>query len=135
VNLKLATDCVLHLNSCCRPPGANPTPYDYTPYFYSREFSLSWQFYGTSEGADAVITWGDATPAAAAAAAGGGDQAPKFGAYWVKGGAVVGAFVEGAGGEEGTALKAVVRARAAAPSAAVLGSEGVAWAVAASSKL
>lgn len=25
-------------------------PYDYLPYFYSREFNLSWQFYGVSEG-------------------------------------------------------------------------------------
>ena len=25
-------------------------PYDYLPFFYSREFTLSWQFYGVNEG-------------------------------------------------------------------------------------
>jgi monodehydroascorbate reductase (NADH) len=115
--------------------GANPAPYDYTPYFYSREFNLSWQFYGQSDGADNVITWGDLSPAAAAAAAAPEGQAPKFGAYFVKDGAVVGAFIEGASGDESAALKAIVRARPAAPDAAVLQSEGIAWAVAASSKL
>lgn len=118
---------------CC--VGGSPAPYDYTPFFYSREFNLSWQFYGQSDGADDVITFGDLSAAAAAAAAAPGGQAPKFGAYFVKGGAVVGAFVEGPSGEESAALKAVVRARPAAPEAAVLSAEGAAWAVAASSKL
>lgn len=115
--------------------GKSPSPYDYTPYFYSREFNLSWQFYGQSEGADAVITWGDASPAAAAAAAAPDGAAPKFGAYFVKGGAVIGAFVEGPSGEQGAALKAVVQAKPAAPAAGVLQSEGIAWALAASSRL
>jgi monodehydroascorbate reductase (NADH) len=115
--------------------GATPAPYDYTPYFYSREFNLSWQFYGQSDGADNVITWGDLSPAAAAAAAAPEGQAPKFGAYFVKDKAVVGAFIEGSSGDESNALKAVVRARPAAPDAAVLKTEGVVWAVAASSKL
>jgi len=119
----------------CALSGANPAPYDYTPYFYSREFNLSWQFYGQSDGADSVITWGDLSPAAAAVAAVPDGQPPKFGAYWVKGGAVVGAFIEGASAEESAALKAVVRARPAAPAVGVLGSQGIDWAMAASSKL
>ena len=47
--------------------------YDYLPYFYSREFSLAWQFYGEPEG-DYVIH-GDL-------------QGGKFGVYWVQDGKV-----------------------------------------------
>jgi hypothetical protein len=115
--------------------GANPAPYDYTPFFYSREFNLSWQFYGQSDAADDVITRGDLSPAAAAAAAAPEGQAPRFGAYFVKGGAVVGVFVEGPTADESAAFKAIVRAKPAAPAAAVLKAEGGGWAVAAASKL
>jgi hypothetical protein len=45
--------------------------YDYLPFFYSREFSLAWVFYGASEGA--AVHFGDMAAA-------------KFGAYWVDGG-------------------------------------------------
>ena len=48
-------------------------PYDYLPYFYSREFDLAWQFYGKTEG-DYVIH-GDL-------------QGGKFGVYWIKDGKV-----------------------------------------------
>lgn len=44
-------------------------PYDYLPYFYSREFDLAWQFYGEPEG-DYVIH-GDL-------------KGGKFGVYWIK---------------------------------------------------
>lgn len=48
-------------------------PYDYLPYFYSREFDLAWQFYGETEG-DYVIH-GDL-------------KGGKFGVYWIKDGKV-----------------------------------------------
>lgn len=40
-------------------PGSQPE-YDYLPFFYSRVFSLSWQFYGQ-------VRWGAATGSAACA--------------------------------------------------------------------
>ena len=58
------------------------------------------QFYGLSEGE--VVLHGD-------------QAAGKFGAYWVQGGAVVGAFLEGGSGEENAAIQKAVAARAAAP--------------------
>lgn len=114
--------------------GANPAPYDYTPYFYSREFNLSWQFFGLAEPTDKVVTYGDLSPAAAAAAAAPDGQAPKFGAYWVRDGAVVGAFIEGPTADESAALKKLVRAKPAADEA-VLKAEGISWALVVSSKL
>lgn len=72
------------------------------------------QFYGLSEG-DVVLH---------------GDQgAAKFGAFWVKDGAVVGAFLEGGSPEENAALKAVVVKRPPAP--ADLAQRGLAFALAA----
>eukprot|EP00882_Tetradesmus_deserticola_P012891 GHRQ01013663.1.p1 GENE.GHRQ01013663.1~~GHRQ01013663.1.p1 ORF type:complete len:335 (+),score=159.41 GHRQ01013663.1:183-1187(+) len=110
--------------------GTNPAPYDYQPYFYSREFNLSWQFFGQAEGAEQVVCWGTMDAAAAAASAAPGGPAPKFGAYWIKGGSVVGAFIEGAAAEESAALKAVTAAATAAPAdVAVLRAQGVAWAL------
>jgi monodehydroascorbate reductase (NADH) len=119
----------------CGRAGANPAPYDYKPFFYSREFNLSWQFFGTSDAPDSIVAWGDMSAAAAAAAAAPGGKAPRFGAYWVKGGRVVGAFIEGPTAEETAALRAVVAATPPAPDAAELQSEGAGWALAASSKL
>jgi hypothetical protein len=49
------------------------TDYDYLPYFYSREFDLSWQFYGQNEGE--IVHFGDRST-------------KKFGAYWIKDGKV-----------------------------------------------
>lgn len=111
--------------------GANLEPYNYIPYFYSREFNLSWQFYGqlSSDSAVDIITWGDMSPAAAAAAAAPNGPAPKFGAYWVAGGNVIGAFVEGPTADESAALKAVAAAKPAAPEFAVLKQQGVSWAL------
>lgn len=100
-----------------------------------REFNLSWQFYGVADAPDSIVTFGDMSAAAAAAAAAPDGTSPKFGAYWVKGGKVVGAFLEGASADESAALKKIVRADLAAPDASVLKTEGAGWAVAASSKL
>ena len=43
--------------------------YEYLPFFYSREFTLSWQFYGVNEGECVLF---------------GSMDEGKFGAYWVK---------------------------------------------------
>jgi monodehydroascorbate reductase (NADH) len=111
-------------------PGANPAPYDYQPFFYSREFNLSWQFYGQLEGAQQVVTWGAMDAAAAAASAAPGGLSPKFGAYWIRGGKVVGAFIEGPSAEDSAALKALAAAAPAAPADVTeLKAQGVAWAL------
>ena len=47
--------------------------YEYLPFFYSREFTLSWQFYGVNEGECVLF---------------GSMDEGKFGAYWVKDGKV-----------------------------------------------
>ncbi|XP_058091821.1 monodehydroascorbate reductase 4, peroxisomal [Magnolia sinica] len=63
--------------------------FDYLPFFYSRVFTLSWQFFGDNVGE--VIHYGDFS---------GG----PFGAYWVNNGHVVGAFLEGGNKEEYEAI-------------------------------
>ena len=55
-------------------PAGKTTPYDYLPFFYSRVFNLSWQFWGFNE-AQQVAHFGDF-------------EAGKFGAFWVKDGKV-----------------------------------------------
>jgi hypothetical protein len=107
--------------------GAPPPAYAYQPYFYSREFTLAWHFWGSTAPGDTVVHWGDASPAAAQAAASGGAPA-KFGAYWVRAGVVVGVFVEGASPEEAAAAKAVAASRPAAPAEEVLQQQGIGWA-------
>ncbi|KAG0480658.1 hypothetical protein HPP92_011516 [Vanilla planifolia] len=72
--------------------------YDYLPFFYSRAFNLSWQFYGDNMG-DTVL-FGDADPAS---------TKPKFGTYWIKDGKVVGAFLEGGSPEENNAIAKLAR--------------------------
>ncbi|CAM6121817.1 unnamed protein product [Calypogeia fissa] len=68
--------------------------YDYMPSFYSRVFTLSWQFYGDDKGT--CILFGDRA-------------SKKFGAYWVHKGRVVGTFLEGGSKEEYNALMRVAR--------------------------
>ncbi|KAL0910677.1 hypothetical protein M5K25_018754 [Dendrobium thyrsiflorum] len=72
--------------------------YDYLPYFYSRSFDLSWQFYGDNIG-DTVL-FGDNNPTS---------SKPKFGSYWIKDGKVVGAFLESGSPEENKAISKVAR--------------------------
>ncbi|KAK1602909.1 hypothetical protein QYE76_017458 [Lolium multiflorum] len=55
---------------------------DYLPFFYSRVFTLSWQLYGDNVGE--VVHYGDFT-----------SSSPRFGAYWVGKGEIMGAFLEG----------------------------------------
>lgn len=67
--------------------------YDYVPYFYSRVFDLSWQFFGDNVG-DCLIA---------------GDFNPKLLAIWVQGSDVHGIFMEHPSAEETAAMKKVAR--------------------------
>lgn len=75
--------------------------YEYLPYFYSRVFSLSWQFYGSSN-AEAVSHFGEIASG-------------KFGAFWIKEGKIIGGFYEGGDPEDFTALKSIVVNQPKAP--------------------
>ncbi|KAL9254970.1 Monodehydroascorbate reductase 4, peroxisomal-like protein [Drosera capensis] len=68
--------------------------FDYLPFFYSRVFTLSWQFYGDNVGEE--IHFGDYS-------------GKSFGAYWVKNGHLVGSFLEGGTKEEYEALAVTTR--------------------------
>lgn len=96
--------------------GLATTEYDYLPFFYSRSFSLSWVFYGFNTGT--AVHFGP-TP-----------EAPsKWGAYWVDGERIRGAFLESGSAEENAALKALVAAAPAAPPSDELATQGVAFAL------
>eukprot|EP00898_Chlorokybus_atmophyticus_P006808 jgi/Chlat1/7128/Chrsp57S06804 len=101
---------------------ANTKPYDYMPYFYSRVFSLAWQFYGQNVG-DAVV-YADETES--------GLVEHPIGAYWVKDGCVVGAFLEGGKPEEYAALAKIVREQPPCASLQKLKSVGLRFATDAS---
>ncbi|XP_057974082.1 monodehydroascorbate reductase-like [Malania oleifera] len=88
--------------------------YDYLPYFYSRSFDLSWQFYGDNVG-DTVM-FGDSNPAS---------PKPKFGSYWIKDGKIVGAFLEGGTPEENKAIAKVARLQPPVGNLEQLSSEGL----------
>eukprot|EP00798_Chlamydomonas_sp_ICE-L_P019889 gene19889-26593_t len=89
--------------------------YDYLPFFYSRVFDLAWVFYGTSEGAE-VVQFGRPEVGGAA----------KHGAYFVKGGKVVGGFLESGSADENASMQKVAKERPAAP--ADLAAQGIAFA-------
>eukprot|EP00250_Pteridium_aquilinum_P002605 c12827_g1_i1 orf=86-1390(+) len=78
--------------------GSTIDEYDYLPYFYSRSFELSWQFYGDNVG-DSVV-FGQTDPSVPKA---------KFGAYWIKDDKVVGTFLENGSPEENKAIAKVAR--------------------------
>ncbi|CAD7694763.1 unnamed protein product [Ostreobium quekettii] len=90
--------------------------YEYLPFFYSRFFALSWQFYGTNKGKSVMF----------------GDKgAAKFGMYWLAEGRVVGAFLEGGSAEEFGWIKAVALRRPEAPATEErLAAKGLAFAAA-----
>lgn len=69
--------------------------YDYLPYFYSRVFDLSWQFYGDNVG-ETTVLFGDRNPFTKKA---------KFGCYWIKDGKIMGVFLEGGNADENQAIK------------------------------
>ncbi|XP_039125538.1 monodehydroascorbate reductase 3, cytosolic [Dioscorea cayenensis subsp. rotundata] len=91
--------------------------YDYLPFFYSRAFDLSWQFYGDNVG-DTVL-FGDNNPES---------PKPKFGSYWVKDGKVVGAFLESGTPEENKAIGKVARDQPPVEDLEQLKNEGLAFA-------
>ena len=90
----------------------NTGDYDYLPYFYSRVFSLSWQFYGANKGTP--VHFGDT-------------EGGMFGCYWVDEGKVIGAFLESGSDEENRAIKAVGRSTPDAP--ADLAEQGIEFAL------
>jgi monodehydroascorbate reductase (NADH) len=91
--------------------------YDYLPYFYSRSFDLSWQFYGDNVG-EAVL-FGDSDPSS---------TKPKFGSYWIKDSKVVGAFLEGGSADENGAIAKVAKAQPPVSSLEELKKDGLLFA-------
>lgn len=74
-----------HAVSAIMEPGKTGE-FDYLPFFYSRVFAFSWQFYGDPAGE--VVHFGEY------------EDGKAFGAYWVKKGHLVGSFLEGGTKEE-----------------------------------
>lgn len=97
--------------------GKSVEEYDYLPYFYSRAFDLSWQFYGDNVGE--AILFGDDNPAA---------EKPKFGTYWIKDGKVFGAFLESGSPDENKALAKVAKIQPPVQDLELLRKEGLAFA-------
>ncbi|KAJ4705167.1 Monodehydroascorbate reductase [Melia azedarach] len=97
--------------------GKTVDEYDYLPYFYSRSFDLSWQFYGDNVGE--TVLFGDNDPAS---------STHKFGSYWIKDGKVVGAFLESGTPEENKAIAKVARVQPPVENLDVLTKEGLAFA-------
>lgn len=91
--------------------------YDYLPYFYSRAFSLSWQFYGDNVG-DTVL-FGDNDPKS---------PKPKFGSYWIKDGKIIGAFLEGGSPDENKAIAKLAKVQPAVANLDELTKEGLSFA-------
>ncbi|KAL1541372.1 monodehydroascorbate reductase (NADH) [Salvia divinorum] len=91
--------------------------YEYLPFFYSRSFDLSWQFYGDNVGESVVF--GDSSPTS---------SSHKFGSYWVKDGQVVGAFLESGSPEENKAIAKVAKVQPPADSLDKLATEGLTFA-------
>ncbi|KVI02561.1 FAD-dependent pyridine nucleotide-disulfide oxidoreductase [Cynara cardunculus var. scolymus] len=98
----------------------NTTEFDYLPFFYSRVFSLSWQFYGDNAGE--VVHFGDFS-------------GTRFGAYWVNNGRLVGCFLEGGDKEDYDAIANVIRVKPAVADLGELERRGVEFAVGVSQKL
>ncbi|KAI4375333.1 hypothetical protein MLD38_013216 [Melastoma candidum] len=91
--------------------------FDYLPFFYSRIFSLSWQFYGDNTGE--VVHYGDLS-------------GTKFGAYWVSKGQLVGSFLEGGSKEEYEAIARATRQKSTVENLAELEEQGLGFALAVS---
>lgn len=90
------------------------TEFDYLPFFYSRVFTLSWQFYGDNTGD--VVHFGDFS-------------GNCFGAYWVNKGQVVGSFLEGGTKEEYEAIAKITRLKPAIEDVADLEKQGLGFAL------
>lgn len=88
--------------------------FDYIPFFYSRVFGLSWQFYGDNAGE--VVHFGDFS-------------GTRFGAYWVKDGHLVGSFLEGGNKEEYETLARATRLKPSVENIAELENKGLDFSV------
>eukprot|EP00270_Netrium_digitus_P000290 TRINITY_DN1027_c0_g1_i1.p1 TRINITY_DN1027_c0_g1~~TRINITY_DN1027_c0_g1_i1.p1 ORF type:complete len:433 (+),score=147.81 TRINITY_DN1027_c0_g1_i1:135-1433(+) len=93
--------------------GEEVPAYDYLPYFYSRVFDLSWQFYGDNKG-EKVVVYGREDP-----------TSKKFGAYWVNEGKVFGTFLEGGSPEENAAIAKAARLQPPVADVEALKAEGL----------
>lgn len=91
--------------------------FNYLPFFYSRVFTLSWQFFGDNAGE--VVHYGDFS-------------GNTFGAYWVSKGHLVGSFLEGGTKEEYEAIANATRLKPAIEDLAELERQGLGFAVAVS---
>ncbi|KAL3623393.1 hypothetical protein CASFOL_032209 [Castilleja foliolosa] len=97
--------------------GAPISEYDYLPFFYSRAFDLSWQFYGDNVGESVIF--GDSEPTS---------SSHKFGSYWIKDGKVVGAFLESGTPEENKAIAKVATVQPPVASLDQLATDGLTFA-------
>ncbi|KAK3014139.1 hypothetical protein RJ639_008480 [Escallonia herrerae] len=93
--------------------------FDYLPFFYSRVFTLSWQFYGDSAGE--VIHFGDFS-------------GTTFGAFCVSKGYLVGSFLEGGTKEEYEAIAKATRLKPPVEDLAELERQGLGFALTVSQK-
>lgn len=110
--------CALSLQAIFASEGGKSfEEYDYLPFFYSRAFNLSWQFYGDNVGE--TVLFGDNSPTS---------ENPKFGTYWIKEGKIVGAFLESGTPEENKAIAKVARVQPPAESLDQLAKEGLTFA-------
>ncbi|RVW46611.1 Monodehydroascorbate reductase 4, peroxisomal [Vitis vinifera] len=98
---------------------AKTSEFDYLPFFYSRVFTLSWQFYGDSVGE--VVHYGDFSGS-------------TFGAYWVSKGQLVGSFLEGGTKEEYEAIAKATKLKPDVEDLAELERQGLGFALAVSRK-
>ncbi|XP_022989902.1 monodehydroascorbate reductase 4, peroxisomal-like isoform X1 [Cucurbita maxima] len=91
--------------------------FDVVPFFYSRVFTLSWQFYGDNVGE--AVHFGDFS-------------GNTFGAYWVNKGHLVGSFLEGGTKEEYEAIAMITSLKPAIEDLTKLESQGLSYAMAVS---
>lgn len=111
-----ARKCARHAVAAIMEP-EKTGDFDYVPFFYSRIFALSWQFYGDNVGE--VVHFGDFS-------------GNTFGAYWVNKGHLVGSFLEGGSKEEYAAIAMVTSLKPAIEDLAELESRGLSYAMAVS---
>lgn len=93
--------------------------FDYLPFFYSRVFTFSWQFYGDNAGE--VVHFGDYSGS-------------TIGAYWVSKGHLVGSFLEGGTKEEYEALAKATRLKPKIEDITELERQGLGFALTVSKK-
>ncbi|KAK8619093.1 hypothetical protein V6N13_133060 [Hibiscus sabdariffa] len=93
--------------------------FDYLPFFYSRVFGLSWQFYGDNVGE--AVHFGDFS-------------GTTFGAYWISKGHLIGSFLEGGTKEEYEAIATATRLKPPVEDLVELEQQGLNFALTVSKK-